>query len=276
MRRSSKFPLAVILSMAVLLGLIAVAPGFLADLGVSARIAQTGRISVQQPDTKPWNGPVPTSGYDISYPQCQSAPLPGDSGFAIIGVNGGRPGTEQPCLEQQLEWARTQRAMAVYVNTEYLGKGSPAGVGVRTAKDAIARMREAGIPAQMPVWLDVETENEWRGDHEQHRELVQALARKLAASGHPVGLYSAPRLWARITGSADPGMPVWLAIGRGTRAQALEACAGPGLGGRQPAIVQWVQPGPGGHLVDHNVLCSSLDPEGMLWPNASAAGPAAS
>lgn len=265
-RRSPIFPLAVILSMATLLGLIAVAPGFLAGLGVSARIAQTGRISVSQPPAQPWRGPVPASGYDISYPQCGSPRIPGDSGFAIVGVNGGRPGLEQPCLAEQLSWARTQSGMAVYVNTEYLGKGSPAGVGVRTAKDAIGRMKAAEIPRNTPVWLDVETENDWSGDHEQHRELIQALARKIAAAGHPVGLYSAPKLWAEITGSADPGMPVWLAIGRGTRAQALEACAGPGLGGRPPSIVQWVQPGPGGHLLDHNVLCAQAPPTGLLSP----------
>src|SRR5918996_761646 len=38
-----------------------------------------------------------TPGYDISYPQC-GGPFPETYGFAIVGVNGGRVFSPNPCL----------------------------------------------------------------------------------------------------------------------------------------------------------------------------------
>lgn len=60
----------------------------------------------------------PSTGYDISYPQC-GVPLPRDPAFGIVGVNGGRAFTENPCLEQQLRWVRqaANGRPAFYANT---------------------------------------------------------------------------------------------------------------------------------------------------------------
>ncbi len=43
-------------------------------------------------------------GYDLSYPQCETA-LPPSASFAILGVNGGLANNPNPCLAQQLTWA---------------------------------------------------------------------------------------------------------------------------------------------------------------------------
>lgn len=66
---------------------------------------------------------VSTVGYDVSYPQCGST-LPKDFAFAIIGVNGGKATTENPCLTSQLQWAKSangtvagQPSLQLYVNT---------------------------------------------------------------------------------------------------------------------------------------------------------------
>ena len=68
----------------------------------------------------PTPNPMPTPpGYDISYPQCGS-PYPEAYSFAIIGVNGGRVYSENPCFgpgddESQLAWAG--RDAQIYANT---------------------------------------------------------------------------------------------------------------------------------------------------------------
>lgn len=61
----------------------------------------------------------PGTGYDISYPQCGGA-YPGSPAFAIVGVNGGRVYSANPCLGSadgtgQLAWGGP--AVELYANT---------------------------------------------------------------------------------------------------------------------------------------------------------------
>lgn len=64
-------------------------------------------------------------GNDVSWPQCRSW-LPSVSAFAIVGVNGGTANTPNPCLAQQIDWAKKSSsagpsspgsAVQFYVNT---------------------------------------------------------------------------------------------------------------------------------------------------------------
>jgi len=48
-------------------------------------------------------------GNDISWPQCGGA-FPAKAGFGIIGVNGGRPFTDNPCLSEQVAYAKALSA----------------------------------------------------------------------------------------------------------------------------------------------------------------------
>jgi hypothetical protein len=62
----------------------------------------------------------PVIGWDISYPQC-GGPYPDSPAFAIVGVNGGRVFSANPCLGEgehpsQLEWAGRED-LDLYVNT---------------------------------------------------------------------------------------------------------------------------------------------------------------
>ncbi len=62
------------------------------------------------------------TGIDVSYPQCQEK-LPTNHAFGIVGVNGGKATTGNPCLSQQLSWAHKavggtkQDKVQLYVNT---------------------------------------------------------------------------------------------------------------------------------------------------------------
>lgn len=151
-------------------------------------------------------------GYDISYPQCGGR-LPTDPAFAIIGVNGGRAFTENPCLgaengASQLAWAG--RDAQLYINTGNPGPEIskapwPSGQLVprwcdpesldsiacaydygwngaahsyRTAVEAYISLGWADPDArETPVanfwWLDVESGNSWREDPELNVASIQ-------------------------------------------------------------------------------------------------------
>jgi hypothetical protein len=59
------------------------------------------------------------AGRDISFPQCDgSLPQPRNARFAVLGANGGRAFTKNPCLVKQLRWAKRLAAPpAFYANT---------------------------------------------------------------------------------------------------------------------------------------------------------------
>ena len=72
------------------------------------------------PSPTPTPTPPPEHGFDVSWPQCGDD-LPDSFAFAIVGVNGGRVYTANPCLGPdrgqagQLEWAG--RGVELYANT---------------------------------------------------------------------------------------------------------------------------------------------------------------
>jgi hypothetical protein len=49
-------------------------------------------------------GSSPTTGYDVSYPQC-SGSYPSNPLFGIVGVNGGLANKADPCIGGELHWA---------------------------------------------------------------------------------------------------------------------------------------------------------------------------
>src|SRR3954452_22934846 len=76
-------------------------------------------------------------GNDISWPQCGGA-FPTKAGFGIIGVTGGRPFTQKPCLAAEWQWATTPKgAPAYYMNLNNTGAADPAGYGAQAAAYAL-------------------------------------------------------------------------------------------------------------------------------------------
>jgi hypothetical protein len=76
--------------------------------------------------SRPLSDPV---GYDVSWPQCKAV-LPSGPDFVVVGVNGGKADEANPCLRQQLEWAKTasgtsdQPGLQLYLNTANPGSSS--------------------------------------------------------------------------------------------------------------------------------------------------------
>ncbi len=138
---------------------------------------------------------APTAiGYDVSFPQCGGT-LPAPGGFAVIGVNDGRPFSANPCLATQLQWAETSLSAtpAFYVNTANPGPLSNTNwpvtqqtpqictgsnsvpcsydYGWNAAQNAfqdvvgaetqLGAASPAAAASAVPWWLDVESGNSW-------------------------------------------------------------------------------------------------------------------
>lgn len=191
-------------------------------------------------------------GIDVSWPQC-GRPLPAvATGFAVVGVNGGRPMTGNPCLSAQLRALRGHLPVAFYLNLAAPSAGDPAAYGARIVEDGLARLARTG--ARVPVvWLDVEVLNEWR-DPATNLAVINAALHRLEVHGFVGGIYSSTPMWQQVTGGATIRVPVWLAI-TGSEVPSLRRSCAVGLGGAKATMVQYVAITPAGTLVDADVLC---------------------
>ena len=120
-------------------------------------------ITATQPALAPFSFELDNSGYDISYPQCKGELPSKFVGYAIIGLNGGKPFSENKCFQKQWDWALAKDAVAVYINTADPGDESPVRYGKKIAKDTLKRLNKHDIKTGTPIWLDVETYNTWTG-----------------------------------------------------------------------------------------------------------------
>jgi hypothetical protein len=192
-------------------------------------------------------------GYDISFPQCASGTYPANAAFGIVGVNGGKPFTPNPCLASEYQWAlAAPRPPQFYVNTADPGPASPQwnpatsepkpgcdgtadnldcayNYGVHAAQDAFtsADTTTGGAAANHTWWLDVETANSWSSTSKPaNAAAVHGFVDYLVAQpGVSVGIYSTGYQWGVITGtpSGFETLPNWVP-GAGTEAQAASYC----------------------------------------------------
>ncbi len=237
-------------------------------------------------------------GYDISWPQCPGEVFPQyPVAFTIIGVNGGRPFTPNPCFLAQYRWAqRFERHPAVYLNTDYPKEGrdapaanGPYGVcaptdlwcraynyGYAAAKEAESRVRALGLAPSM-WWLDVETGNYWSDDPTYNGQVLRAMLDYFKERGLRTGFYGTPRQWRIIAGSYSPGTPIWTAGAQGID-QAAARCHDPSyaFGGGTVVMVQYYDFGfdtnyacPGGHP---RAAFPVADPFDRIGPYARSIG----
>jgi hypothetical protein len=172
--------------------------------------------------------PSAAHGHDVSHPEC-GQDLPTGGAFGIVGINGGKPFSANPCLAAQYRWALTRPSgAAVYVNAgnpaptsaHYWARsgssdpalcvdaGSTTDVGCaydygwHAAAYALTTARRLGTAVlDRPWWLDVETSNTWNGDGRSNTAVVQGMYDYLHGHGVArVGLYSTAYQWQSITG----------------------------------------------------------------------------
>jgi LysM repeat protein len=172
-------------------------------------------------------------GYDVSYPNCATADRP-PQGFAIIGLNHGRPFTANPCFTRQ--WAAARQPASVYINTAYgeslLDRVTPdcaASAQVQQqlqpparqayavgCSEAEAAMGLLGPVVPRTIWLDVEPDNTWASQPGLNAAAISGtLDRLLGAPSHPqVGIYSNASFWRQTVGGWSlPSVPEWVATG---------------------------------------------------------------
>jgi hypothetical protein len=195
----------------------------------------------------------PATGYDVSYPQCGST-LPSGGGFGIVGVNGGKAWSANPCLLDEYRWAATRTSPpAFYMNTGNPGTLSthwgipgpkpcanytnPASVndpgcaynyGWRAAEEAFTRASQTTSPAAAAGafwWADVEIANSWDGTTAANFADITGGLDFLRSKGVQAGVYSTRYQWAQIAGSnALPTTPNWVA-GASSLKQATAFCS---------------------------------------------------
>jgi hypothetical protein len=207
------------------------------------------------------------TGFDISWPQCNSAYPEHPIGFGIVGVTGGKAFTKNACLKKQWQWAKEGSGpAAVYINIHspreeaipagfppFLCLGNDANCrsyrwGYMSARYAVAYARSQGVTTR-DYWLDVETMNYWSPDKKANAEVVAGAIAFLQERDMNVGIYSTPYQWRLIAGDFAPGLPVWTA-GASSLEDAQRRCNDRyAFGGGEVALVQWVE------VYDRNWVC---------------------
>lgn len=233
-----------------------------------SEVTNDGRLLVTavQPEIPKWTSAVVANGFDVSFPQCKKSLAQTTDGFVIVGLNHGKPLSQNPCFARQWKWAKKHQGAAIYINVADPQKMAPVDYGHKLAQDGLARLKKYGVPNATPIWLDIETSNSWAQPY-RSVQVINTILDEFTKAGHPVGIYSAPAHWFEITLNAVIDVPIWAALGKypdtqsGFAAAAL-ACQQILFGDEQPALVQFVTKKRGSYL-DHNLLCNS-DPAGLV------------
>jgi hypothetical protein len=234
----------------------------------------------------------PVSGRDISWPNCprgmgiaarrtlgKPLPPPG-TGFVVIGLTNGPGFYPNPCLGEQVAYARSLRLpMAAYAVVTYpmavelqryrdAGPRSPASrlgrlfnTGWAQAAANVASMIGTGLDSPI-VWVDVETVRPpapWSRDVSANRAVVEGALAAYRRAGLRVGVYSTTYQWQSIVGQVRYGLPEWRAAGQQPRRAALALCTSGGIQGGRAVLVQWATA-----AVDLDELCPGKDREDVL------------
>jgi hypothetical protein len=107
---------------------LSLAATFLAVLAVSTTAAFAAPRNSSQGGGGSTSAPL---GIDISWPNCGKR-LPADPAFVVVGVNGGLATTTNPCLTDQLKYAKSKATGAIASQDKiqlYVNTANPGGLG---------------------------------------------------------------------------------------------------------------------------------------------------
>jgi hypothetical protein len=181
-----------------------------------------------------------STGYDVSWPQCQAAgstltkSLPNAPNFAVVGVNDGTIAGFNSCFSAEAAWAG--QGLSVYIVLQPAPAGGraafemsgPKGTcaasnnqcaaynwGYNYAEADLAFASAQGVQPQI-WWLDVETAEGWATSgaaQPANAGVVQGALDALTGAGKTAGIYCTWYQWGQITGSyVPPGpLPIWVA-----------------------------------------------------------------
>lgn len=239
--------------------------------------------------------------FDISWPQCPSNLPDQRFEFAIIGINGGRPFTSNPCFVTQYKWARAAESNPdVYINVDFPrptlveAMSGPYGRcaeddhwcrgynwGYNLAANSVARAKAYGITPGR-YWLDVETDNYWSSSTRNNSQVVRGAIDWFLANNVPIGIYSTYYQWGLITGNYMPQakLPLWVA-GATSAEMAAERCNQSRFtfAGGETWLVQYVRTYDQNHacqpLVEAKTAQNARQPQPAIQTTPTASPPAA-
>jgi hypothetical protein len=193
------------------------------------------------PDSGPTTYPSRAAGFDISWPQCGSS-YPPSSAVAVVGVNDGRPFSDNPCLQSEAAWAAGGRELYINLNSpSAVDSSDSAGPWGRCASNDVhclaytygwnAAVSSYDVAARQGVraktwWLDVEVVGRcasqfptagngyWSCDKGLNMATVQGALDALRQRNLVAGIYSTSYQYDQIAGSTTPNggvPPNWLA-----------------------------------------------------------------
>jgi hypothetical protein len=216
-------------------------------------------------------------GADISWPNCpkgegipsrrssgEPLPLP-TAQFVVIGLTNGPGFYPNPCLANQLRWARNHRKLiAAYALTTYptrseiatYGATGPYKSALKNSAYAEAQYNLSTISAvslTVPmIWVDVEPYPvaPWSHNLAANRTVISAVTAAYAAAGYQVGIYTNPNGWPEVVGNARlTKLPTWSTIGAGRLPGAHRQCSRGPSGGPDWMVQWWIG------SRDFDVLC---------------------
>jgi hypothetical protein len=197
-----------------------------APLFAEGRAACTGQLVRWTPGTAVSPYRSGARGIDVSYPNC-GVRLDGRGAFAVVGVNGGRPFSFNPCLRSQYVHYARSAAAALYLNTGYESwygrdltpacaaaahRGVAYAVGCSEAATSVRHLAQMGLPQPRVWWLDVEPSNVWSRDRALNTSVLRGMMNylKTFTNASTIGIYSMWPWWHGITTDWRTSAPEWI------------------------------------------------------------------